>query len=308
MHKMNVIFDATGKPQHMINASLALDAQNHLGESPMWSATDQALWWVNCEQPPELHRWEPASGAHRIWPMPQRVGGFVHKAGGGLLVALSDGVYDFDPESDALTLRAPAPLSDHVTLHECHCDRQGRFWVGSFDHRFPADRGAAGGAWFRLDGTALTPVIEGVAVANGLAFSPDGRTLYCANTPSRSVDAFDLDPATGHVSNRRTFLTLAPGDGHIDGATVDADGGYWLAVVATGTVRRYLPDGSLDRTFTLPCSNPTKPAFGGPALDTLFITSTRMVIKPDAPGADANGGLFAVNPGVRGIAESLFVD
>ena len=89
---------------------------------------------------------------------------------------------------------------------------------------------------------------------------------------------------------------------------MDAEGGYWLAVVATGTVRRYWPDGTLDQTITLPCSNPTKPAFGGAALDTLYVTSTKMVIKSDAPGAEANGGLFAVKPGVRGIAESLFAD
>jgi L-arabinonolactonase len=144
-------------------------------------------------------------------------------------------------------------------------------------------------------------------VSNGLAFSPDGLTLYCANTPSRSVEAFDLEPATGELSNRRLLLTLAPGDGHIDGATVDAEGGYWLAVVATGTVRRYRPDGSLDRTIALPCSNPTKPAFGGADMETLYVTSTKLVIKTDAPGADSNGGLFAVQSGCSGIEDSLFI-
>ncbi len=292
----------------MAEVTLVLDAQNHLGESPIWSAADQSLWWVNCEHPPELHRWHPENGAHDVLLMPQRIGGFVHKKSGGLLLALANGVYDFDPKSQELTMRASAPPSDHVTLHECHCDRQGRFWVGSFDHHFPADRGAAGGAWFRLDGNVLTPMIEGVAVSNGLAFSPDGRTMYCANTPSRCVEAFDLDPKTGALSNRRTFLTLAQGDGHIDGATVDTHGGYWLAVVATGTVRRYRADGSLDRTITLPCSNPTKPAFGGAGMATLFLTSTRMVIKADLPGAGANGGLFAVRPGNCGIEESLFAE
>ena len=290
----------------MTEVTLALDAQNHLGESPMWSARDQTLWWVNCEQPPELHRWHPESGAHDIWPMPQRIGGFVHKAGGGLLLALADGIYDFDLESEALTLRAPSPLPPHVKLHECGCDRQGRLWVGSFDHHFPADRGAAGGAWFRLDGSVLTPVIDGVSVSNGLAFSPDGQTLYCSNTPSRCVEAFDIVPETGALCNRRIFLSLALGDGHIDGATVDVDGGYWLAVVATGTVRRYLPDGTLDRTIALPCSNPTKPAFGGADMKTLFATSTKMVIKSDSAGAELNGALFAVQAGFIGIDDALF--
>jgi L-arabinonolactonase len=110
----------------MAEVTLALDAQNHLGESPMWSARDQALWWVNCEQPSALHRLQPDCGAHDVWPMPQRIGGFVHKTGGGLLLALADGIYDFDLESEALTLRAPSPMPSHVKLHECGCDRQGR--------------------------------------------------------------------------------------------------------------------------------------------------------------------------------------
>jgi L-arabinonolactonase len=290
----------------MTVVKLALDSQNYLGESPLWSAQEQALWWVNCEQPRELHRWQPESGTHHVWPMPQRIGGFVHKAGGGLLLALADGVFDFDLVSGALALRAPSPLPPHVKLHECGCDRQGRFWVGSFDHHFPADRGAAGGSWFRLDENVLTPVIEGVSVSNGLAFSPDGRTLYCANTPSRSVEAFDLEPETGDLSNRRLFLTLAVGDGHIDGATVDAQGGYWLAVVASGTVRRYYPDGSLDQTISLPCSNPTKLAFGGTDMRTMYITSTKIVIKFDAAGAEANGGLFSTRSRFTGISDALF--
>jgi L-arabinonolactonase len=292
----------------MTKVSLALDAQNHLGESPFWSVADQALCWVNCEHPPQLHRWHPESGAHDVWPMPQRIGGFVHKADGGLLVALADGVYDFDLETSALTLRAQSPLPPHVTLHECGCDRQGRFWVGSFDHHYPADRGAADGAWLRLDGNVLTPVIEGVAVSNGLAFSPDGQTLYCADNARRSVEAFDVEPEIGVLSNRRTFLTLDTGDGHIDGATVDAEGGYWLAVVATGTLRRYRPNGMLDQFIALPCSNPTKPAFGGADMQTLYCTSTKMLIKADAPGAETNGGLFAVQPGFSGISESPFLD
>ncbi len=292
----------------MAGVTLAFDARNHLGESPIWSVPDQALWWVNCETPPAIHRWNPASGEHRIWAVASRVGGFVHKADGGLLVALADGVYDFDPATSALHLRALAPVSPsgHVTLHECHCDRQGRFWVGSFDHGFPADRNAAGGAWFRLDGDTLVPAIPNVSVSNGLAFSPDGKILYCANTPSRTVEAFDLDAQTGAVSNRRPFITLAPGDGHIDGATVDAEGGYWLAVVATGTVRRYTPDGQLDRVIEVPCSNPTKPAFGGPDLKTLYVTSTQMLIKPDLPGAAANGGVYATDPGVCGLPDTVF--
>ena len=162
--------------------------------------------------------------------------------------------------------------------------------------------------WFRLDGTFLNPVIEGISVANGLAFSPDGRIIYTANTSQRTVEARDLDPASGNLSNCRTFLTLPLDDGHIDGATVDSQGGYWLALVAAGKVRRYRPDGSIDRDFALPCSNPTKPAFGGADMATLFVTSTRLRLRPDLPGAEVNGGVFALRPGFCGIAETAFAD
>ncbi len=290
----------------MSDVHILVDADNHLGEAPIWSAREQALWWINCEHPPQLHRWEAASGAHQTWPMPQRIGGFVHKASGGLLVVLADGVYDFDPATMHFTLRAASPLPEHVKLHECHCDRQGRLWVGSYDHHFPADRSADGGAWFRLDGDALTPVLTGVAVANGLTFSPDGRTMYTSNNATRIVEAHDLDPASGELSNSRTFLTLAPGEGFIDGATIDLLGGYWLALVSAGKLRRYNVDGTIDRDIALPCSNPTKPAFGGADMQALFVTSAKMAIRPDAPGAEANGAVFALTPGFQGLEETHF--
>ena len=290
----------------MTEVKLAFDADNHLGETPVWSEREQALWWVNCENPPELHRWVPASGEHAKWPMPQRIGGFAHKADGGVLVALADGLYDFAPASGALTLRVASPLPPQVKLHESAVDRQGRFWIGGYDHDFPANRQASGAGFFRLDGNVLTPVITGIAVANGLAFSPDGRTIYAADAPKRKVEAWDFDPASGAVSNRRTFLALAEGEGFVDGATVDAEGGYWLANVGAGRLRRYLPDGTLDRIIELPFSNPTKPAFGGPGLKTLYVTSTRLempsFMQPSAP----NGAIYALEPGECGVADALF--
>ncbi|HEX7820176.1 MAG TPA: SMP-30/gluconolactonase/LRE family protein [Sphingobium sp.] len=277
------------------------DIDNHLGETPIWSVPEQALWWVNCERPPALHRLDPESGQHDVWPMPRRIGGFVAKAAGGLLVVLADGLYDFDPADGSLALRVRSGLPDHVALHECHCDRQGRLWVGAYDHHYPADRGAADGFLHRLDGDRLTRVIDGVAISNSLAISPDGRTLYASGPAGKGVEAFDLDPATGALSNRRPFVKLSAG--FADGATVDTQGGYWLAVVGIGELHRYHPDGTLDRIIALPCSNPTKPAFGGPDLGTLYVTSTKMVIKPDHPGNAANGGLFALRPGEHGVAE-----
>jgi L-arabinonolactonase len=290
----------------MNDVTRVFDADNYLGETPIWSGAEQCLYWINCEKPAALHRWSPVTGQHDVWPMPMRIGGFVPKATGGLLVVLADGIYDFDLASGGLSLRAASPLPDHVALHECHCDRQGRLWVGSFDHHYPANRDAAAGFWFRLDGFALTPVLDQVSIANSLSFSPDGRTMYANNARANTVDAYDLDPAKGALSNRRPFLTLPRGEGFCDGATVDNEGGYWLAAVGAGALRRYLPDGTLDQIVTLPFSNPTKPAFGGPDMATLYVTSTQLAINIDAPFFEANGGLFAFRPGVTGIAETDF--
>lgn len=290
----------------MTEVRVAIDVGNYLGETPIWSSDEQALWWVNCEHPAELHRWHPESGAHRKWPMPQRIGGFVPKARGGLLVALADGLYDFTPGSGDLTFRVPSPFPPQVKLHECHCDRQGRFWIGGYDHDFPANRAANGAAICRLDGDRLTPVVEGIAVANALAFSPDGQTMYVSDSPKRTVEAFDLDPATGTLSGRRTFLALRDGEGFVDGATVDSQGGYWLANVGAGALRRYRPDGTLDRIVSLPFSNPTKPAFGGPDLATLYVTSTQMKMQAFMESSAPNGPVFALEPGEKGVPEISF--
>ncbi len=289
-----------------IRIERVFEADDYIGETPVWSSAEQALYWINCEKSATMHRWCPADGVHQTWPMPKRIGGLVLKSEGGLLVVLSDGLYDFDPSNGELTLRVASPLPSHVMLHECICDRQGRLWVGAYDHEWsPTNRTSQNAAYFRLDNDELVPVITRISVANGLAVSPDGRTLYAADSPLRRVDAFDLDPQVGATSNRRLFIQLEEGEGFVDGATVDVDGGYWLAVVGFGQLRRYAPDGSLDRTIQLPFSNPTKPAFGGPNLDILYLTTTRLPITlPGVAGAELNGALYSVEAGVKGIDDA----
>lgn len=285
---------------------IAFDANNHLGETPMWSVDDKALWWVNCEQPPEIHRWQPATGIHRTWDMPDRVGGFVHKPDGNLLIVLADGLYDFDISSERLTLRVKSGLPTEVKLHECHCDRQGRLWVGAYDHAFPEDGNSRRGNWYRLDGNELTCVIEGIQVANGLAFSPDGTRVYFADSPTQRVEVYDYDTANGSISNGRPFFQLGEGEGFVDGATVDEEGGYWAANVTAGRLRRYLPDGTLDRIVDLPFTNPTKPAFGGARLRTLYVTSTQLDLPALKEPTASNGPVYSLDVGFAGVPEVPF--
>lgn len=287
------------------NIELVLDARNHTGETPVWAAAEAALYWINVDNPPELLRWTPRSGEVRRWPMPERIGGFVLKQHGGMLVTLASGLFDFDLRDGALSMRVPSPLPADVALHECACDPIGRFWVGSIDRRVgPANLHPGGAKFFRLEDQELVPVVEDISCANGLAFSPDGRRLYLTDSTTGRCDLWDLDPRSGAIGNRRTLFQLVPGEGFVDGATVDSEGAYWCSIVYGGALRRYLPDGILDVEVRLPFENPTKVAFGGERLDRMFITTTIEGIGPDAPST-LNGGLFAFDPGVTGNPEIL---
>ena len=284
---------------------LVFDARNHLGETPVWSAAARALYWVNCEKPPELLRWDPASDVLQRWPMPKRIGGVV-LTDEGLLVVLADGIYDFDPAGGGLVLRVASPLPHGIALHECAVDRSGRLWVGSINEAIGTDNlHPGGGVMFRLDGDNLVPLFDGFSCANGVAFSPDGRTLYFSDSPTGSCECWSVDPATGAVSDRRLLFQLGASEGFVDGATVDSDGGYWATLVYAGKLRRYRADGTLDREIDLPFLNPTKVAFGGDDLATLYITT----MAEGAVGAvkrGRDGGLFAFRPGVAGLPEPLF--
>lgn len=284
----------------------AVDARNHTGETPVWSVEEQALYWIDCHGPPRIQRWDPATGQVSQWEMPERCGGIVLKRGGGAFVTLASGLYDLDFAGGELTKRVASPLPDHVALHECALDPTGRFWVGAIDSRVGPDNMHPGGAkLFRLDGDRLTPVIDGISCANGLAFSPDGRTLYISDSTTQRCDRYDLDPATGEISNRRTFFTLGPADGFADGAAVDSEGGYWATLVYVGRLRRYLPDGTLDLEIALPFDNPTKPVFGGSDLRTVFVTSTSDTLG--SPAANPlDGGVFAFEAEVAGRPDPLF--
>ena len=283
-----------------------VDGSDYVGESPQWSPAEEALYWINCEHPSLIQRWHPASGERQSWPVPQRIGGFVLKRAGGALLALADGIYDMDLTTGALTQRVASQMA-HASLHECRCDRSGRFWVGAIDRRVgPQNLLPSGGSLFRLDGRRLIPIADGISCSNGLAFSPDGTTLYHTDSPTRIVSAWTLDPRTGEVSQKRDFVRLSPEEGFCDGATVDADGGYWMALVFTGKLRRYLPDGALDLEVELPFSNPTSLAFGGVGYRTLFITTTRMSIGTALRGEQMHGSVYALDVDCHGLAEPLF--
>lgn len=270
---------------------------NHLGENPLWCDRTAALYWIDCDPEPALFRLHVESGEQRRWPMPARIGALALTESGALLVALRDRLALFDPESGRLEMIAPSPIADIGDLHEGRCDRQGRFWIGSISRSGPGQA-----AFFCLTGDRLEPIYDGITIGNGLAFSPDGRILYHADTAQGTVWAADYDIETGAAGPRRPFVTLAPDKGGLDGAAVDADGTYWVAIFRGGAIHRYSPQGLLLDRIELPVTQPTMAAFGGPDLTDLYITSTRWE-RGEEPGL---GNLLRIRGAGRGVPEPRF--
>jgi L-arabinonolactonase len=275
-----------------------------LGETPFWSQAEQALYWINCEPHPALQRFDPATGQNKVWGMPERIGAVALTESSGIIVALASGVFAFDRDTGGL-----APLANneaaHLVLHEGKCDRQGRFWIGSLDQGFLNTGHATGAVFHRLDDGHLSVMIRGIEiVTNGLAWSPDGRRMYWADSRTQEIFVADYDVETGTPLNQRLFAKIEESAGLPDGAAMDVLGGYWIALFQGGALRRYTPDGTIDREVQLPISQPTMPAFGGRDYRTVYLTSTRHGL---AEGDDSkNGCLHALDLGVQGLPEPLF--
>jgi sugar lactone lactonase YvrE len=247
-----------------------------VGESPLWNPAEACLYWDDIDGF-AVHRFDPASGAHRSWSMDSEPSALALHAGGGLMVAQRSGFVHLDTASGAQTPIAPAPYDTATSrFNDGRVDPAGRFWAGTMYE--PRDRPAA--EMFCLErGQVRRAWSGGMTNSNGLAFSPDGRTMYHADTTSHRIDRYDFDAATGTASNPRPFQCFstdktAPGyGGRPDGAAVDSEGAYWCAMFEGGRLLRFSPDGTLLREVKLPLRCPTMVAFGGADLRTLYITS-----------------------------------
>ncbi len=288
----------------MSRAECVLACQSRLGEGPIWSAAAQALYWIDIVAP-AIHRWHPASGERRSWPMPEPVGSLSERAAGGLIVALASGFATLDVDTDALTMIRPAEADKPDNrFNDGRCDRAGRFWAGSLT--YSEDRPL--GALWRLDPDhTATPVLTGITVPNALCWSPDGRIMYFTDTPTRQIMAYTYDLATGTPSDPRLFVQVDGTPGYPDGAIVDSEGGVWNAEWDGARVVRYAPDGTIDRIVAVPAPRPTCCAFGGPDLSTLFITSAwDRLTESERAEWPLSGNLFAVDAGVRGLPDPLY--
>ena len=281
-----------------------LDIRAKLGECPVWSARDNALYWVDIHAP-SLNRFDPATGRNHAMPMPEAIGSFALRKPAGFIVALRSGIWlaRADGSLDRRILAAPYDPAHH-RFNDGRCDPAGRFFVGSMNEK----RDAPSAALMCIDAAGrMTEVFRGFTISNGLAWSPDGRTMYHSDTPAHVIRAFDYDVATATIANERVFKQWQGETDRPDGGAVDSAGNYWSAFYRGGKVVQISPAGHILAEYPVPAMCPTMCAFGGPDLRTLYVTSA-------GGGRDAqelarlpqSGCIFAMTVDVPGLPEPYF--
>ncbi len=265
-----------------------------LGEGPAWDDREGVLYWVDIKAP-ALHSLKPVTGDHKMWRWPEVISCCGLSEAGRVIVGGRSGLWVFDPKSGARSLARPIPaLAEDCRTNDGKIGPDGAFWISTMQDR---DDRAPVGVIMRIapDGTVQT-MLEGFTTANGLEWSPDGRTFYAADTRTLWVDCWDYDPDEIRLSNRRRFVKLE--QGKPDGAAVDREGRYWVAGIYSGSVHCYAPDGQLLKSVDIPAEMVTMPCFGGTDMKKMFVTS----LSRGSSGLPEDGGLFAVSVDVAGMA------
>jgi sugar lactone lactonase YvrE len=291
----------------MTDIQCVVDAKAQLGEATCWDADEECLWWVDIYGR-MIHRYDPSRSEIKTFSAPARPGSLAVRAQGGLVVAMGNGFHFFDPKTHQFKLIIDVdPGNANTHMNDGKTDRQGRFWSGTeFETEGKPAQSAA--ALYRLDADlCCRKMIDGVTCANGLAWSPDGRTMYFTDSGTPYVWAWSFDAASGDIENRRVFIDLSSINGIGDGATVDSDGCYWLTMPFRGEVRRYDPRGKLMQAIHLPTDTPTCCEFGGKDLAILYVTTATLKRSPqELTHQPRAGGLFAIDAGVKGLRSLAF--
>lgn len=285
-----------------MNVECVANIQDVLGEVPRWHATENALYWIDAFKP-AVHRYDPATGKTESWTPQDKLGSFAPCREGGLLLAGRNGFVLYDPRSGRYDrISDPENGATVNILNDGRCDSRGRFWVGSMSRTIQSPTGSL----YRLERGKTEKFGNAIWVANGVAFSPDDKRMYFADSHLHTIFAYDFDVEAGTVGERREFAKVDR-KGSPDGASVDADGFLWTALFDGGCVARYAPDGRLDRIVDMPVSRPTAVAFGGPGLRTLYVTTARFRLPPEKLASEQHaGGLLALDVGVAGLPEPMY--
>jgi sugar lactone lactonase YvrE len=288
----------------MLRIEILSDRPDQLGEGPLWDVKEQRLYWID-SYGPAIHSSDAAGRDRKSWKLPEPIGSMALRERGGAILALRDGFYAFDFKTgttERIVETQPGELRPR--LNDGKVDRQGRFIAGSMDFQ----ESEPVGKLFRLDPDLSLHVLDsGIICSNGPCFSPDGETLYFADSFKKTIYAYAYDPATGSVRSRRVFTTFEGLRGYPDGATVDAEGYVWSVEVYSGRLIRCDPSGVIDRIVGLPVNSTTSISFGGPDLDIAYVTSMARPHDNAYHREREAGFVFAVHGlGVRGIEEPRF--
>jgi D-xylonolactonase len=289
----------------MTEPKVAWELAAELGEGPVWVERDRALWFVDIKKR-QINRYDPAGGARRSWQAPEQVGFILAAERGGFVAGLQSGLYHFDERSGAFALIVEVePDKPDNRLNDGVVDPSGRIWFGTMDNK---EREKSGAFYCFVNGQLKPTGIDGIAITNGPAVSPDGRILYFVDTLKGTIEAADIGD-DGSLSNRRPFVRIDPVDGHPDGPTIDSEGCVWVALYAGWEARRYSPSGELVDRVRFPVANITKIAFGGDDLRQVFATTARqMLTAEEIAKQPAIGDLFEFRVGVPGVPCPLVRD
>jgi len=278
-----------------------------LGEGPLWHPKEQVLYWLDCIKP-ELHRIDPATGAHKSWIMPGTIGSIAPREAGGLVALVGTALAFITFENDEAKVTPQVEVitkESRLRLNDGKCDRQGRFWGGTVAPDFSDPTGAL----YRFDTEKkMTEMVSHIKVSNGLGWSLDNKIMYYTDSLQHKIFKYNFDEKTGDISNESVFALVPESEGVPDGLTVDAEGYVWSAQWNGWRVTRYKPDGTIDRVIRTPVQRPSSCIFGGKDLDTLYITSASQDVGEDHPlTGELDGALLAIKIGVRGLPEPAYL-
>ncbi len=285
-----------------VEVEQVLGVQNMLGEGPLWHPGEQALYWVDIGAR-SVHRWQPDGGRHGVFTLAVPVIALARRAAGGFVVATPKSLAFWNPPDASLRQIAVAePEKAGARFNDGAVDAEGRFWIGTMK------AGEATSSLYRLDtNRTLSVMASGLTVSNGIGWSPDRRTMYLTDSLSHTIFAYDYDPPSGSIDNRRVFTHTPDEPGVPDGLAVDSAGFVWSARCRGWKVVRYDPDGTVAAEIRLPVECPTSCAFGGPALDQLYVTSSRdLMTQGTHTTQPLAGDLFRIDAGARGLAEPAY--
>jgi sugar lactone lactonase YvrE len=289
------------------NVTRLLDCRNELGESPVWDDAHDRLFWVDINGK-AVHALDLADSRHHTWPMPGRVGAIGRCDSGRLIAAIENTVQFLALDTGALTMLATIAFPIRQSrFNDGKIGPDGAFWVGSMDDR--ADKQPESILYRITADGRVEEKVGGLIIPNGLAFSPDGRTMFHSDSRGAWIDRWDFDPATGAIANRRRIATLTNEDGRPDGGACDIEGNYWSSGISARVLNKFSPDGKLLLKIPVPTLRPTMPCFGGKDMKTIFITSARENLSAEQLAAHPDaGGLFTVTVDVAGAPVAKFAD